>query len=143
MFLALLLLISFVFSLEREAIRKQALELIPQMADLRSFPTRIEGKRLKAWILEDTYPEGKLYLNDVPLKDKLLEELYKNANVEEILEKADVAYGLTLRKTDLKLLPTETVVHKGNPEIEFPSAWTNNPCTPTLKGKPCRGFRDL
>jgi len=119
MFLALLLLISFVFSLEREAIRKQTLELIPQMADLRSFPTRIEGKRLKAWILEDAYPEGKLYLNDVPLKDKLLEELYKNANVEEIPEKVDVAYGLTLRKTDLKLLPTEAVVHKGNPEIDY------------------------
>ena len=26
---------------------------------------------------------------------------------------------------------------------EFPSAWTNNPCTPTFEGEPCRGFRDL
>jgi len=28
-------------------------------------------------------------------------------------------------------------------EIEFPSAWTNNPCTPTFEGEPCRGFRDF
>jgi len=26
---------------------------------------------------------------------------------------------------------------------EFPSAWTNVPCTPTLEGEPCRGFRDF
>ncbi|WP_333784403.1 SH3 domain-containing protein [Thermocrinis sp.] len=131
-FIALLLLISFVFSLERETTTKQALELIPQMADLRSFPTHIEREKLKAWILEDAYPNGKLYLNEVPLKDKLLEKLYKNANVEEIPEKVDVAYGLTLRRTDLKLLPTEAVVHKGNPEIDYNQYSALDPFTPLV-----------
>jgi len=26
--------------------------------------------------------------------------------------------------------------------LEFPSAWTNIPCIPTLEGEPCRGFRN-
>jgi len=26
--------------------------------------------------------------------------------------------------------------------LEFPSAWTNVPCTLTLKGEPCQGFRN-
>ncbi|WP_448584247.1 SH3 domain-containing protein [Thermocrinis sp.] len=130
--LPFLLLISFVFSLERETIRKQALELIPQMADLRNFPIHVEGRKIKDWILEDAYPEGKLYLRDVPLDNKLLEELIKNANVGELAKDVYVAYGVTLRRTDLKLLPTEAVVHKGNPEIDYNQYSSLDPFVPLI-----------
>ena len=104
--LTLLLSLSFAFSFE----------LFPQMANLRSFPRQLEGERLKAWLLEDGYPKTKLYLGNVPLTEGLMKKLLENANLDAVPQQVDVKYGITLRRADLKLLPTELAVHKGNPE---------------------------
>lgn len=45
-------------------------------------------------------------------------------------QQVDVKYGITLRRADLKLLPTELVVHKGNPEIDYNQYTTLDPLTP-------------
>ena len=105
----LLLSLSFAFSLE----------LFPQMANLRSFPRQLEGEKLKAWLLEDSYPKAKLYLGNVSLTEGLVKRLLENANLDAVPQQVDVKYGITLRRTDLKLLPTSLAVHKGNP----PQVW--------------------
>ncbi|WP_448588630.1 SH3 domain-containing protein [Thermocrinis sp.] len=121
------LLLSLSFALDRESIRRQTLELIPHMADLRTFPLFLDGEKVKAWILEDKYPEGKLYMNSAPLD---VEPLIANANVEEIPQRVQTRYGITFRRTDLKLLPTNAVIHKGNPDIDYNQYTALDPFVP-------------
>jgi hypothetical protein len=118
--LILLLSLSFAFSLE----------LFPQMANLKSFPRQLEGEKLKAWLLEDSYPKTKLYLGDVPLTERLMKKLLDNANLDAVPQQVDVKYGITLRRTDLKLLPTSLAVHKGNLEIDYNQYTALDPLTP-------------
>jgi hypothetical protein len=119
-FLALLLSLSFAFTLE----------LFPQMANLKSFPRQLEGEKLRALLLEDSYPKTRLYLGNVPLTEGLMKKLLDNANLDTVPQQVDVKYGITLRKTDLKLLPTELAVHKGNPEIDYNQYTALDPLTP-------------
>jgi hypothetical protein len=118
--LALLLGLSFAFSLE----------LFPQMANLRSFPRQLEGEKLRAWLLEDSYPKTKLYLGDVPLTEELMKKLLDNANLDALPQQVEVKYGITRRRTYLKLLPTSLAVHKGNPEIDYNQYTALDPITP-------------
>ncbi len=76
------------------------------MANLRSFPRQLEGEKLRAWLLEDGYPKTKLYLGDVPLTEGFMKKLLENANLDAVPQQVDVRYGITLRRTDLKLFPT-------------------------------------
>ena len=119
-FLALLLSLFFAFSLE----------LFPQMANLKSFPRQLEGEKLRDWLLEDSYPKTRLYLGNVPLTEGLMKKLLDNANLDAVPQQVDVKYGITLRKTDLKLLPTSLAVHKGNQEIDYNQYTALDPLTP-------------
>jgi hypothetical protein len=118
--LILLLSLSFAFSLE----------LFPQMANLKSFPRQLEGEKLKDWLLEDGYPKTKLYLGDVLLTEGLMKKLLDNANLDAVPQQVDVKYGITLRRADLKLLPTSLAVHKGNLEIDYNQYTALDPLTP-------------
>ncbi len=107
-----------------------SVELFPQIAELKEFPRQLEGEKLRAWLLEDTYPNTKLYLENLPLTQEIVKELIHNANLEALPNIAQVRYGITLRRTDLKLLPTELKVHKGNPHIDYNQYTALDPLVP-------------
>lgn len=87
--------------------------------DTIEFPDNLEGSTLKTWLTEDTYPEGKLYIEDKLLTQEDMDSILRNLNLESVNENVKASFGWTLKRTYMKLYPLDKRVHKGNKQIDY------------------------
>lgn len=120
----------FAFSMDVKTINQQSYTLIDYMKRVEEFPREIEGRRVKEWILEDKFPSGRLYIGDRELREEDIKEFVKGTNLEVLGESIEVQHGWTLRRTNMRMYPSEAVVHKGNPEIDYNQYTLLEPFTP-------------
>ena len=130
LFVLLLLTLSLSYSLQIEAINAQVYSKIDYMKKIEDFPEELSGNEVKSLILQDSYPRGALYIGRERLEDRHLKDLLKRANVEALTPTVRVKFGWTLRRTYMKLLPTDESVHMGDPDIDYNQYTLLEPLTP-------------
>lgn len=124
----LLIAFSLTFALNIEEINRQAYERIEYMQNIEEFPDKLKPELISLWIRQDRFPDGKLYINSRELTSKDMEEFLREANLENIEGK--VYFGITLRRTNMRMYPSEAIVHKGNPRIDYNQYTLLEPFTP-------------
>lgn len=129
-FLLLMLFLSLSFALQVEAINRQSHALIDYMKRIEEFPQVLEGRQLREWLTEDRLPEGRLFINGRELKDEDIKSLMGNMNLEAVEEILFVRFGWTLRRSNMRMYPSNAVIHRGNPKIDYNQYTLLEPLTP-------------
>lgn len=128
--LILLITLSLSFGLDVKLIGLQSYTLIEHMKRVEEFPPLLEGRRVREWIREDKLPEGRLFIDNREMGEKDLEKLREVMNLEAVEELVVVRYGWTLKRTSMRMYPTDRVIHKGNPKIDYNQYTLLEPFTP-------------
>lgn len=128
--LLLFLFFGFSFALQVEVINRQSYTLIDYMKRIEDFPQVLEGEKLRFWLTQDRLPEGRLFINGRELSDADLGSLVENMNLDTVRQEVFVSFGWTLRRTNMRMYPSNAVIHKGNPKIDYNQYTLLEPFTP-------------
>ncbi len=126
----LLLLVSLCFPLDVHRLNGEAREKVEYVVDVLSFPDEMDGGKLRSWITQDRYPQGRLFIEDEPFTEEHMRELLQRTGAEEIPEKVKVLFGWTLRRGYMKMYPTDRRVHRGDLLIDYNLYTLLEPFTP-------------
>ncbi|MCS7261867.1 MAG: SH3 domain-containing protein [Aquificaceae bacterium] len=118
------------FALDVVGLSAQSYARIEHMKRVEHFPPVVEGAKVRSWITEDQPPKGELFIDGERLKESDLRKLREEANLEAIGEVVSVSYGWTLRRTNMRLYPSDATIHKGNPRIDYNQYTLVEPFTP-------------
>ncbi len=130
--LVLLVLLSLSFALDIVRINEQSYRLIEYMKRIEEFPQELRGEQIRDWITQDRLPEGRLFIGERFFTEKDLESFMEETNLSAIPEEVYVRYGWTLRRTNMRMYPSDAVVHKGNPRIDYNQYTLLEPHTPLV-----------
>lgn len=89
------------------------------MIDILDFPQYLEEHTLKQWLTEGQFPNKKLYIEDRLFTQRDLNDLLKALNLQAIKDKVKVSFGWTLKRTYMKMYPTDKRIHSGNKAIDY------------------------
>lgn len=126
----LFLFLNLGYALKVELINQQSHSLIDYVKKIEDFPEAVEGKRVKDWIRGDELPKGPLFINGRRLKEEDLLALMERANLENIPDLVPVKFGWTLKRTNMRMYPSQDIIHKGNPAIDYNQYTLLEPFTP-------------
>jgi hypothetical protein len=112
----LILLFSIAQSLEVSKINSQVYTLIPYVMKITDFPEKLKGSTVKEWMFKDALPMDKSFV--------------KNTNLEGIPQEIEVSFGWTLRRTNMKMYPTDLPIYKNNKDIDLNQYTLLEPFTP-------------
>ncbi|MGC8853143.1 MAG: C40 family peptidase, partial [Hydrogenobacter sp.] len=99
----LILFFSIAQSLEVSKINSQVLTLIPYVVNLKDFPEKLKGDTVKEWMFKDVLPMDKSFVD--------------NTNLEGVPQEIKVSFGWTLRRTNMRMYPTDLAIYKNNKDI--------------------------
>ncbi len=128
--LMLLLVINLCHAINVFFINQQAYSTIDYMKRIEDFPVVIEGRQIREWIEESQFPAGRLFWENREFRKEDLERLIANTNIEDIREIVQVKFGWTLRRTNMRMYPSNTTIHKGNQRIDYNQYTLLEPFTP-------------
>jgi hypothetical protein len=114
----LILLFSIAQSLEVSKINSQVYTLIPYVMKITDFPEKLKGSTVKEWMFKDALPMDKSFV--------------KNTNLEGIPQEIEVSFGWTLRRTNMKMYPTDLPIYKNNKDIDLNQYTLLEPFTPLV-----------
>lgn len=90
------------------------------MVDLDRFPDFIERSVLQRWMAAERMPRGKdRYADGESVPNTFYDQLAQNMNLRELRDRNPVAWGFTVRRTDLRTFPTKTVSSEDEESDEF------------------------
>ncbi|RMH08664.1 MAG: glycoside hydrolase, partial [Aquificota bacterium] len=115
--LAFFVFFCIAYALNLQEINKQAYERIEYMQKIEDFPDNLKPEVIRLWITQDKLPEGELYINARKLSPKDMERFFEEANLEGITGR--VSFGITLKRTNMRMYPSDDTIHKGNPKIDY------------------------
>ncbi|RMH79717.1 MAG: glycoside hydrolase [Acidobacteria bacterium] len=118
------------FSLNVREINSQSYQLVEYMKRVEEFPDYIDGSLVREWITRDRLPEGKLYVDSNELTQRDMEEFLREANLEGIREKGRVLFGFTIKRTNMRMYPSDKTVHKGDSRVDYNQYTLLEPLTP-------------
>ncbi|WP_340694443.1 SH3 domain-containing protein [Hydrogenobacter thermophilus] len=101
---AFILFLNTSYALQISYINYQAYTKIPYMAKIEDFPEILQGQVVKTWILEGTLP---------------VEDLVENTNINAIPLEVKPSFGWTLKRTNMKMYPTDETIHGSNKDIDL------------------------
>lgn len=119
----LFLLYTLVFGLDVQSINRQAYSSVVYMVKVEDFPEEMDGSLVRTWITEDRYPEGLLSEADY-------QRLWKACSLDKIPDRVKVSFGWTLRRTDMKMYPTDKPVSRKGSNIDYNQYTLLEPFTP-------------
>ena len=131
-FFIILTLFGLSYALDLSFINYQSHKLIEYMKRIEEFPQKLKGEEIREWITQDRLPEGRLFIGERLFTEKDLENFMQEANLSAIPEEVYVRYGWTLRRTNMRMYPSDAVVHKGNPRIDYNQYTLLEPHTPLV-----------
>ncbi|MDW8033260.1 MAG: SH3 domain-containing protein [Aquificaceae bacterium] len=128
--LILLIVLNLTFGLDVSRISLQSYTFIDHMKRVEELPLVLEGRKVREWMREDKLPEGRLFIDNREMGEKDLEMLLEEMNLEGLGELVVLRHGWTLRRTNMRMYPTDRVIHKGNPRIDYNQYTLLEPFTP-------------
>jgi len=128
--LFILFIFNLCYALNVALINQQSYTLIDHMKRIEDFPEALEGKRVKDWIREDELPKGRLFIKGRELKKEDLLALMEKTNLENIPDLVLVKFGWTLKRTNMRMYPSQDIIHKGDPSIDYNQYTLLEPFTP-------------
>lgn len=128
--LFILFIFNLGYGLNVALINQQSYDLIDHMKRIEDFPQVLDGKRVKDWIREDELPKGRLFIKGRELKKEDLLAFMEKANIESIPDLVLVKFGWTLKRTNMRMYPSQDIIHKGNPAIDYNQYTLLEPFTP-------------
>ncbi|MCS6998311.1 MAG: SH3 domain-containing protein [Aquificaceae bacterium] len=128
--LILLIVLNLTFGLDVSRISLQSYTFIDHMKRVEELPPVLEGRKVREWMREDKLPEGRLFIDNREMGEKDLEMLLEEMNLEGLGELVILRHGWTLRRTNMRMYPTDRVIHKGNPRIDYNQYTLLEPFTP-------------
>ncbi|MDW8295039.1 MAG: SH3 domain-containing protein [Aquificaceae bacterium] len=128
--LILLIVLNLTFGLDVSRISLQSYTFIDHMKRVEELPPVLEGRKVREWMREDKLPEGRLFIDNREMGEKDLEMLLEEMNLEGLGELVVLRHGWTLRRTNMRMYPTDRVIHKGNPRIDYNQYTLLEPFTP-------------
>lgn len=129
-FFIILTLFGLSYALDLSFINYQSHKLIEYMKRIEEFPQKLKGEEIREWITQDRLPEGRLFIGERFFTEKDLESFMEETNLSAIPEEVYVRYGWTLRRTNMRMYPSDAVVHKGDPRIDYNQYTLLEPNTP-------------
>ena len=83
---------------------------MPQtMVDLDQFPDTVDRNSLQRWLAVDRMPRGiERYSDGRPVSGTFYDQLAQNLNLRGLREMNPLAWGFTVRRTDLRTFPTDS-----------------------------------
>ena len=93
---------------EIEAFNRSITAMMPQtMMDLDQFPDSIDRARLQRWLAVERIPRNaERYSDGEPVSEAVYDQLAQNLNLRGLRDMNPVAWGFTVRRTDLRTFPT-------------------------------------
>ncbi len=88
------------------AFNKKIATASPTVEDMKSYPSTISGDSLKTRIMNYAVLEDDLYLHGNKVSENYKNILRKQTNIAAIPEKVSVQYAVTVRRCNLRNLPT-------------------------------------
>lgn len=128
--LFILFIFNLGYGLNVALINQQSYTLIDHMKRIEDFPQVLDGKRVKDWIREDELPKGRLFIKGRELKKEDLLALMEKTNLENIPDLVLVKFGWTLKRTNMRMYPSQDIIHKGDPSIDYNQYTLLEPFTP-------------
>lgn len=116
MVIFLILFFSIAQSLEVSNINSQVFTLIPYVVNLKDFPEKLKGDTVKEWMFKDVLPMDKSFVD--------------NTNLEGVPQEIKVSFGWTLRRTNMRMYPTDLAIYKNNKDIDLNQYTLLEPFTP-------------
>ena len=116
------------------ALNKQIRESSGTVYDLTSYPTKIAGADLRQQLARYQVLEDEIYLRGNKVSNNYKEILKKQTNVKAVPDQVNVRYGVAIRRSDLRGLPTgERLFYYANDkEFDLLQETTLDPCEPLL-----------
>jgi hypothetical protein len=93
--------------------------LAANVHDITSKPIEINKEKLYDLLSENELMEQKLYINSKLLDEEYFGKLIREMDVENITEKNIAHYGFTVRRTNMRILPTMDFVTNRPGDCEF------------------------
>ncbi|MGE5396082.1 MAG: S-layer homology domain-containing protein [Chitinophagales bacterium] len=95
---------------EIESLNSQTRQKLPYLVyDLSLYPTSFPRERLKKFI-DQPFPTGKCYMESKLVSTSYWQSLHAKLNLEGLAADNPVQYGLTVRRTNMKIYPTFDVI---------------------------------
>lgn len=87
--------------------------------DLAQYPAKISKEKLAILLDEHCFMEQKRYVGRKLLGDEYYRKIEEEMNMSEVSGDIIIGYGFTVRRTDLRILPTFDFVTNGPGDYEF------------------------
>lgn len=87
--------------------------------DLKSYPLTISKEKLLAYINELPFPEEDRYMGDTKVEKAYYDAIKKTMNLDGINQENNLSYGFTVRRTDIRTLPTKDPSYSDPNDFEF------------------------
>jgi len=96
--------------------------------DLTQFPSSISGEDLRTYLQQNDFPEG--YVNGQKMSPDFKSDLLDANNVTAVQEQNTVHWGIAIRRSSLRIYPTEVGIFDTAKDKDFDSlqATIVNPC---------------
>ncbi len=109
----------------RQAAARRAAAYAPQggFKDLQAIPATLDRAQVADWLKQAEQSPVKLAVDDAgkPVTPSLLAALKRNAGLERIAASNPARYGLSVRRAQLRTLPTERVFYAANDQRDYES----------------------
>lgn len=91
--------------------------------DLQGMPAALTRERIAAWAADAERTPIKAVIDEAgqPVTPALLQALHRNADLERIPASTDVRYGLSVRRTFLRALPSERALYAASDALDYES----------------------
>jgi hypothetical protein len=99
---------------------RQSVRSCPVLHDLRTFRLAFSGTQVREMIGKvSARPSKPRYMNNEVLPDSYFDALEKALAVEQIPERVDVRFGITVKRTEMRAFPTHDRIFSEPDDYEF------------------------
>lgn len=102
-----------------KSFNQQLKEKSSVICDLATYPTTVTGENLKQLLTIGNVLNGTLYANGKEIDDQYRQSLIKNCNLDKIQAQNSVSYGVVVRRTNLRTLPTLGGLFESSDDHDF------------------------
>ena len=99
-------------------------------ADMKNYPEEISGPLIREYVLFDNADRYVTKADDGLFTQSMRQALDDNKNADKIPRKVKLLFGYTLDNTNMKMLPTDICLHKGDKRFDSNQYTKLSPSTP-------------
>lgn len=88
-------------------------------ANLGEYSDLIDGQTVRSYISFDSPSEDTKFIDSNVFTSESRESLMENTGMEDVPESVYVKFGFTVKSVNMRMMPSDVILHKGNPNFDM------------------------